>query len=292
MGSVSRDQVSVVVPTYGSAPYLAETLASLECQTVGPHEVVVVDDGSTPAVEVPVTRLPLRLLRIDHSGIAGARNAGLEASTAPLVHICDHDDVLDRRFLERIVETFTTGPPVDVVHAACGFIDEAGAHLSGVLPGFSPDYRTSGATLRTLLTMNPIASVATVFRREVAERLDGFRRLDFVHDWDFWLRAASSGATFAFLGEVLAWHRVHPNQQSAPERTPLVLAESRRMLRAQELPRREWAARERTIADLHLAEAAHHAAGTGRLVAACAHVALAVPARPMTCLRAVVRFRP
>lgn len=286
------ESVATVIPTYGRAPFLKETLAALERQTLPPHEVVVVDDGSPTPVSLPSHPLPVKVLRIDHAGIGRARNAGVRATSAPLVHICDHDDLLEPDFYERIVSAFASRPSADVIHSTCGFIDGDGRVTPGLLPGSPPDYSTPSKTLLSLLRINPIASVATVFRREFAVDLGGFRDLDFVQDWDFWLRAASSGATFAFLGEVLAWHRVHPNQQSAPERTPLVLAESRRMLRSQELPRREWAARERKVADLHLAEAAHHAAETGRLVAACAHVALAVPARPMTCLRAVVRFRP
>lgn len=64
----SSYEVVTIVPTYGPAPYPPEKLASLESQTVAPHEVIVVDDGSTAQVEVPPTRLPIRLLRIDHAG--------------------------------------------------------------------------------------------------------------------------------------------------------------------------------------------------------------------------------
>lgn len=224
-------------------------------------------------------------------GIPGARNAGLWATTAPLVHICDHDDLLEPTFYERMVDVFASRPSLDVVHSACGFIDGDGALRPGLLPGGPPDYSVPGNTLRTLLRVNPIASVATVFRRQLAEGLHGFRDLDFVQDWDFWLRAAAEGAEFGFVGEILAWHRLHAAQQSSTDKTSLILAEARRMLRIQRLPRRQWLAREQKIADLHIEEAAHRAGTQEPRRAALHHLVLAAPARPGGSLRALARLR-
>lgn len=283
--------VSTVVPTYGPAPFLPSTLASLDRQTIGPAEVVVVDDGSETPVELPPTRLPVRLLRIDHVGIAGARNAGVAATTAPFVHIFDHDDLLEPEFYERMVGAFASRPSLDVVHSACGFIDDDGALRPGLLPGGPPDYGIPANTFRTLLRVNPIASVATVFRRDLAEALHGFRDLDFVHDWDFWLRAAAEGAEFGFVAEPLAWHRVHAAQQSSTEKTSLILAEARHMLRVQKLSRRQRLVRWKKIADLHIEEAAHRARTQRDRKAALHHLVLAAPARPRQSLRALARLR-
>lgn len=284
------ESVATVIPTYGRGPFLEETLAALERQTFPPHEVVVVDDGSPTPVSLPPHPLPLKVLRIDHAGIGRARNAGVRDTSAPLVHICDHDDLLEPDFYERIVSTFASRPSADVVHSACGFIDADGGVTPGLLPGSPPDYSTPTKTLLTLLRINPIASVATVFRRELAVDLGGFRDLDFVQDWDFWLRAAARGAEFAFVGEVLAWHRVHADQQSSSEKTPLILAEARRMLRSQNLPRRQWLAREQKIADLHIEEAGHRAGTDDKRMAALTNLCVAAPARPRACLRALVRL--
>lgn len=284
--------VATIIPTYGRGLFLGETLASLERQTLPPAEVVLVDDGSPLPVSIPSPPLEVKVLRIEHAGIAVARNAGLAATAAPLVHICDHDDLVEPEFYERMVGMFVARPSVDVAHSACGFIDGDGASRSGLLPGSPPEYAKGADTLRTLLRINPIASVATVFRRQLAASLHGFRDFDFVQDWDFWLRAAAEGAEFAFVGEVLAWHRVHAAQQSAPERTPLVLGEARRMLRSQKLPRRQWLAREQKIADLHLEEAAHRVAMHEERTATLANLLLAAPARPRGCLRTLVRLWP
>lgn len=234
--------VAAVIPTYGPSPFLAGTLASLERQSVPPAEVVVVDDGSEPPVALPPTTLPVRLLRIEHAGIASARNAGLRATAAPLVHVCDHDDLVEPSFYERLLEAGG-----DVAHADCGFMDERGVPFPGRLGAFHWE-----RPLRQLVRRNRIASTAAVFRRGLFDAVGGFRDLAFVQDWDFWIRAAAAGGEFRYVPELLAWHRVHPGQQSSEARRHEMLAESLAMLRAASVPvadRWSWAC---GVADLRL----------------------------------------
>lgn len=244
--------LSIIVPTFQPGPYLIETLSSLERQTVAPSEVVVVDDGSQPPVTLPPYELSIRLLRISHAGIAGARNAGVRATTAPLVHICDHDDLLEPTFIERVVALFASEPSIDVAHSCCGYIDANGTVIPGSLPYRPPPTGGRGAVLASLLTENHIASVSAVFRRAAFLRVGGFRSLDYVQDWDFWLRLAATGSRFAHIPEVLAWHRVHPGQQSREDQRLRVLEESLDLVEGLRLPASMRLARRRTQADLHL----------------------------------------
>jgi GT2 family glycosyltransferase len=256
--------LSVIVPTFQPGPHLMETLASIARQTVTPSELVVVDDGSDPPIALPSNFPSIRLLRIGHAGIAGARNAGVRATTAPLVHICDHDDVLEPTFVERVAVAFRTQPSVDVLHSVCGFIDENGALLPGRLP-YRPPPSGSDRFLSALLSENYIGSVAAVFRRDAFNRVGGFRPLDYVQDWDFWLRLASTGSQFGHIPEILAWHRVHPNQQSRESERVSILEESLDMVGALRLPVRMWLARRRALAMLHLqASQVLHARGEPR----------------------------
>jgi glycosyltransferase involved in cell wall biosynthesis len=234
--------LATVVPTFGQAPFLAETLASLERQTLGPAEIIVVDDGSEPAVELPPTTLPVRLLRIEHAGIAGARNAGVRATTAPIVHVCDHDDLVEPAFYERVLAAGG-----DVAHADCGFVDERGVPFPGRLGSF--EWRRP---VRQLVRRNPIASTAAVFARDLFDAVGGFRDLAFVQDWDFWIRCAAAGGQYRYVPEVLAWHRVHPAQQSAEARRRAMLAESLAMLRTASVPLEARWSRARGVAELRL----------------------------------------
>lgn len=98
-------ELSVVIPTHGRGTKLHKLLAQLAAQTLDPRrfEVVVVDDGTTPPVEVVAARLPYRfeLLRQPQRGPAAARNRGIERCSAPLVLILNDDAVPARDLLER-----------------------------------------------------------------------------------------------------------------------------------------------------------------------------------------------
>ena len=90
--------VSVIVPAYNCQSKLNLALAGLSRQTYPHHlmEVVVVDDGSEPKLELPeVTPPNCRLLRVsDHSsewGRANALNIGVEHSDGEILHWLDAD---------------------------------------------------------------------------------------------------------------------------------------------------------------------------------------------------------
>jgi hypothetical protein len=94
----SSDRVSVVIPAYNAERTIDETLASVRRQSHGNLEIVVVDDGSTDGTAAVADRHAaedsrIRVLRIANRGVAGARNAGIAASTAPFVAPVDADDL-------------------------------------------------------------------------------------------------------------------------------------------------------------------------------------------------------
>src|SRR5687768_4036157 len=85
--------ISVIVPTYNGAAYLAETLASVRAQDYRPVELIVVDDGSNDASpEIAASFRPSVRLVQPHQGLAVARNAGLAAATGTLIAFLDQDD--------------------------------------------------------------------------------------------------------------------------------------------------------------------------------------------------------
>lgn len=282
--------VAAVIPTHRPGHYLVETLRSLEQQTRPPVEVLVVDDGSDPPVTLPrATSVPVRLLRTPHRGISAARNAGIAGTTAPLVHVCDHDDLVEPRFYERLTRALSLDPEASVAYGDCGFIDAWGGPLPGRLPGIAvPESLTATEALARLVRWNPIASVAAVFRREIFDAVDGFRPFDFVQDWDFWIRAGAAGARFAFVPELLARHRVHPGQQSSPARRREALAESLRMLAGADVPAWARPRRARGVAELRL-ELARAEADAGRHSAALAQTIRAARRSPYRAARVSAR---
>jgi GT2 family glycosyltransferase len=90
---MSEPAVSVVVPTHNRAGYLEVTLGSLADQPSGvPHEVIVVDDGSSDSTREVVAQAGAAYLRHESPrGPNAARNTGIEAARAPLIALIDDD---------------------------------------------------------------------------------------------------------------------------------------------------------------------------------------------------------
>jgi glycosyltransferase involved in cell wall biosynthesis len=98
-----RKSISIIIPVFNAEETLPETLTSIEQDLAllkdFELEVIAVDDGSTDqSLEILdkwKTRLPLRILKLPHSGSpAGPRNHGIEISTGDYVFFLDADDVL------------------------------------------------------------------------------------------------------------------------------------------------------------------------------------------------------
>ena len=71
--------VSVIIPTYNCAEYIAQTLEGILSQTFQDIEVIVVDDGSTDHTQAIVARYAprVRLVAQQNAGVCVARNRGI-----------------------------------------------------------------------------------------------------------------------------------------------------------------------------------------------------------------------
>lgn len=104
-------QITVVITTHDRPALLREAIASVEAQRFDEWDIVVVDDGSSPAVVLEPLheelRGRIRLLRNEVAqGPSEARNAGMRAATGETVFFLDDDDLLDADALATIDAAF------------------------------------------------------------------------------------------------------------------------------------------------------------------------------------------
>lgn len=94
--------VSVIIPTYNRAALIGQTIRNMLDQTLPPHEIIVVDDGSTDSTGDVVGSFGhrVRYLAQRNQGPAAARNAGLAAATGRYVQFMDSDDLASLNKLE------------------------------------------------------------------------------------------------------------------------------------------------------------------------------------------------
>lgn len=118
--------LSVVIPSFNSAPWLPSTLDALDIAIAAAGisaEVIVVDDGSTDATAEVVTEAAKRfsggvqLVQQSNRGRFLARWTGLEHAHAPSVLLLDSRVLLAPRSLAHVFETMTVDPTATVWNA-------------------------------------------------------------------------------------------------------------------------------------------------------------------------------
>jgi len=109
--------VSVIMPCYNGERYLAESIESALGQTHPLVELIVVDDGSTDGSRAVAERYGDRIqwTQRDHSGIAGARNHGIEQARGEYLAFLDSDDLWSADKLERQVSALEADPSLGMV---------------------------------------------------------------------------------------------------------------------------------------------------------------------------------
>ena len=104
--------ISVVIPAFNAAGFIAETIASAFAQTYAPLEVIVVDDGSADDTARLAASLGCRVIRQANGGVCAARNAGILASSGSWIALLDHDDIWLPTKLERQVAAAAKCPDI------------------------------------------------------------------------------------------------------------------------------------------------------------------------------------
>jgi glycosyltransferase involved in cell wall biosynthesis len=87
--------VSIVIPCFNQAHFLAEAIESALFQSHSAVEVLVVDDGSTDNTAAVAARFPIvRYIRQENRGLGKARNTGIGESQGEFLIFLDSDDRL------------------------------------------------------------------------------------------------------------------------------------------------------------------------------------------------------
>ncbi len=197
-------QVSVVIPSYNHAGYLREAVDSVLAQTLPDLELIVVDDGSTDdslRVLAGVADPRMRVVPQGNQGAHAAINRGLGLASGEYLAVLNSDDQYTPDRLEKLVGVLERNPALGIAGSHITVIDRQGRPL-GVKTGYanlSPwaldfparSFRAGTDLHAALLTENYFATTSNfVFTRRCWEQTGAFRRLRYVHDWDFALRAA------------------------------------------------------------------------------------------------------
>ena len=205
-------RVSVVIPSYNRASLVGETIENMLRQTLPPHEVIVVDDGSTDnSVEVIKAFGPrVQLIQQANRGPGAARNAGFAASTGEFIQFMDSDDLASHNKLEvqarALIEgqaDMAYGPWVQATFARCWV-----TQMNRVL---QPEPVPSHLSLCEwhLRGWTPVLQNC-LFRRSFLSQLGPIKEdLLVMEDGEFLNRIFLTKAKVIFTPECLVFYRLH-----------------------------------------------------------------------------------
>jgi glycosyltransferase involved in cell wall biosynthesis len=180
--------VSVVIPCFDQAHFLAEAIESVAIQTEVAVEIVVVDDGSSDNSYAVAGRYPqARRLRQGNRGVAAARNLGLASSRGEFVVFLDADDRLLPGAIALGVAALSKRPHVAFVAGMSRDIGSDGRQLGDRRqPLVRQDHY-----LRLLEDCYIWSGSSIVHRRSALEAVQGFdESLSAGDDYDLYLRIA------------------------------------------------------------------------------------------------------
>jgi glycosyltransferase involved in cell wall biosynthesis len=212
-----RPAVSIVVPAYNTARYIAETLSSVLAQTFDDYEIIVINDGSpdTPALESAIHPFRERIHYIvqDNRGLSGARNTGIAAARGEYIALLDSDDLWEPDYLDRQLEVMRGDPGLAVVYPnAVTFGDRM---RSGRL--FMEQFPSSGlVTFESLVRQECNVMVSVLARREVLIAAGLFdESLRSSEDFDLWLRVVQGGWRIGYHRHPIVRSRLRPDSLTA-----------------------------------------------------------------------------
>jgi len=208
--------VTVIIPAYNTARYIAESVESVFRQSMCDFEAIVINDGSPDTVALERALAPyhdrIRYVVQDNKGSGGARNTGLRLARGRFVAMLDSDDCFHPEYLASQVSVLESDPTLDVVYPDAEMI---GGQSFG--QRYSLAYPVGGEiTFSRVLARECQIYGEVTARTESLKRVGGYdENLRSGEDYDLWLRMLHAGGRIAYNDRVLAYYRVRSDSHTA-----------------------------------------------------------------------------
>lgn len=223
--------ISIIMPVYNVPErWLRLAIESVLGQLYRNWELCIADDASTAGhIRAVLDEFAKRDSRIkvtyrsENGHISAASNSALALATGEFIALVDNDDELTEHALALVVEELNSHPNADLIYSDEDKLTSYGMRFN---PYFKSDWNPD-----LILQQNFICHLG-VYRRELVNRLGGFRRgLEGAQDWDLALRVvdASSPERVRHIPHVLYhWRVIESSTAHSTSSKPYVMEAQRR----------------------------------------------------------------
>lgn len=218
--------VSIIIPVYNGENYMRIAIDSALAQTYENIEIIVVNDGSLDDGKTERIALSygnrIRYFAKENGGCASALNFGISKMRGEWFSWLSHDDVYEPDKVEREISCIKTNQLINwqntIISCEAKIIDENGNEINHPTANDSGLY-DSIAFLERLLFKSSLNGCGLLIPKDLINKVGDFStELKFILDWEYWLRAALSGANLYRIGnERLVMNRVHRAQVTVRE---------------------------------------------------------------------------
>jgi glycosyltransferase involved in cell wall biosynthesis len=188
--------LSIIIPSKNRHALLEQLLLTIDRQVTQNNclddvEIIVVDDGSSPALQLPSntlkTQCQLRTLDI-HSGAPRARQHGLESASGDFIHFHDSDDSITDGWLEGIISHLRATTCFDFLVTARKVITKDGATYKKqhLLKNMASQPHRIKQRLKYENCLGPLGGI--FFSKKATQKMQ-FTNLPSCQDWDMYLDA-------------------------------------------------------------------------------------------------------
>jgi glycosyltransferase involved in cell wall biosynthesis len=209
--------VSIIMPCYRAAATLRTAVISVQSQSFGDFELLIIDDGSpdetfSVANELAAADARIHVMHQRNAGPAAARNLGIGSARAPILAFLDADDRWAPELLARHLERLGADPGCGVSFARIRFFD----------PTLSRAGRVSAPvrdlTLSAVLGENPVCTTSNIVARRAVFGEAGDFNTGITHGEDQeWLARVLATTRWQVRGlpNILVDYRTSPGGLSA-----------------------------------------------------------------------------
>jgi len=219
--TISEPTVSVCIPVFNGAEYIAQAIDSVLQQSFKDFELLICDDASsdgTPGICKSYGDPRIRYIRYnENAGQAGNFNRCSTEARGKLLTLLSADDYFLPGLLEDRVRRLNEHPEVGFVVGSMRIVDARGIETSTSCAWTEERFFEPGEFLNSLLFGAVVNTLSLVFRKNCLDRIGLFRTdLTWGHDWEWIMRLAEHfGSIYAI--EPLVAYREHEASGTAEQ---------------------------------------------------------------------------
>jgi glycosyltransferase involved in cell wall biosynthesis len=207
-------KVSVVIPTFNHSNYVLQAIQSVRENTHGDVEIIVIDDGSSDGTDRLLEDVSdIKYVRQQNQGAHSALNHGIQIATGEIISILNDDDLFFPEHISAGVKNLkSTGNDLYVSFPTTIGEGSKLKIMENHLVHSRNQIGEFGFQKALFKTNWSTSTSAFIFRRNLAENLEGFSAFKMCHDLDFLLRTLIEGKSSIGVSLKPSWHyRCHEN---------------------------------------------------------------------------------